>query len=76
MSAGRCPICHEPKEMKRHLVCPACWRKVPEADQREVYHLFDTERGSLRHAKKCRSVVAALWRQRKPNERKAAPVKP
>lgn len=73
MSAGRCPVCHEPKEMKRHLVCPVCWRKVPEADQIEVYRLFDTQRGSTAHRGKCLDVVMQLFRARKANQRKAAP---
>jgi hypothetical protein len=73
MSAGRCPVCHEPKEMKRHLVCATCWRQVPEADQIEVYRLFDTERGSTKHRHKCAEVVLQLYRNRQPTERKAAP---
>jgi hydroxypyruvate isomerase len=74
MSAGRCPVCHEPKEMKRHLVCPACWVKVPEADQREVYRLYEHARGSEAHRVKCLEVVRDLHRKTPRHQRKAAPM--
>ncbi len=61
MSATHCPVCNAPKDKRWHLVCPACWAKVPAADQADVYELYSTRRGSPAHTKKCRQIVRALY---------------
>ena len=61
MSAGLCPVCQEPKEKKWHLVCPYCWVKVPDADQEEVYRLYEKARGSVAHRAKCFAVIRVLY---------------
>lgn len=65
MNAGRCPICHEPKERRVHLVCPHCWVKVSDADKEELCKLYVKARGSVAHRAKCFSIVRTLHVARK-----------
>lgn len=65
MSAGACPVCREPKERRNHLVCPTCWVRVPEADQRRVYELYEKAKGSDEHRAACFAVVRQLLTARR-----------
>ena len=58
--AGHCPVCGEPKEMRRHLVCPHCWVRVPDADQAEICELYEKAEGSTAMQRKSLAVIRAL----------------
>ena len=68
-----CPVCRTGKDKTWHLVCNACWAKVPLADQESLMSLYKHERGSEAHVMQCRSIVRTLFEaRRQPTESKVA----
>ena len=64
MSATRCPVCHSPKDKPWHLVCAACWTKVPMPDRELVYEQYKKARGSKAHREICMRIVYSLAKKR------------
>lgn len=52
--------CGKSRTKDWHLACPDCWSLISKRLQDEVFHLFKTERGSLRHVACVRRCYEAI----------------
>lgn len=58
----RCTHCFQPKAKAWHLVCPACWRLLPDAMRDELGDALQQEQGSKRHIEAVRTCLRELRR--------------
>lgn len=63
-AAESCPVCQQSKKQAWHLLCPACWEKVPSSSKTEVNDLQRIANNTPRHITKCREIVRYLIRLR------------
>ena len=58
--------CGQPKRLRWHLACEACWALVPAPLQAKVYRLYKQQPGSEAHVKAVRENYKAIADKRDP----------